>query len=427
MRFNGSKLLIDPYAKALTARPKNIGNLLLAYDPEAPEKDLSRDGRDNSRVVPKSIVVDDVFDWRGDDPPDIPLEKLVIYEVHLKGFTAHPSSRAAAPGTYLGFIEKIPHLVELGINAVELLPVQQYCVEDFLEARGLTNSWGYNTIGFFAPEVAYGSGRFPPCQGGGVKKLPRGPPPPRGHPAGDGFATLLGRDDACRRLPVRPRLGAGTGGGDVPRLGLLLRRDLPGPRAPAGEADRRAVGPGDVPGRQLPGRLVGGERAGPGHRPEVRQGRRWPGAGPRVAADRLRRPVRGRRALRLPQHQLRHLPRRLHPARHRLGQPPAKRGEHRGEPGRNRRQQLVEQRAGRGQDLDAVPDIAWYGEDLAPPAWDDPEARLLCCRLDGGEEPSAAGKYHLFVILNADYRIRTVRVPPLPAGRGGGGGRETGP
>ena len=155
MRFNPNKLLIDPYAKALTGKAVNTDNLLLGYDPDAPERDLSLDTRDNMHVVPKCIVVDDTFDWQGDAPPEIPLEHLLIYEVHVKGFTAHPSSGVAHPGTYLGFAEKIAHLQRLGVNAVELLPVHEHYVEDFLKERALTNYWGYNSVGFFAPEISY--------------------------------------------------------------------------------------------------------------------------------------------------------------------------------------------------------------------------------------------------------------------------------
>jgi isoamylase len=132
LRFNENKLLIDPYAKALTGKFKNKDNLLLGYDPASPAKDLSQDKRDNTSIVPKSIVVDDDFDWKGDAPPDIPFPELIIYEVHVKGFTAHPSSGVSAPGTYLGFVEKIPYLKDLGINAVEILPIQEFYVEDFL-------------------------------------------------------------------------------------------------------------------------------------------------------------------------------------------------------------------------------------------------------------------------------------------------------
>ena len=165
LRFNPAKLVIDPYAKALTGKAENRDNLLLAYDPADPGRDLSLDGRDDARVVPKAIVIDDgAFDWQGDATPDIPLEQLLIYEVHVKGFTAHRSSGVAHPGTYLGFVEKIPHLQRLGINAVELLPVHEHYTEDFLTQRGLTNYWGYNSLAFFAPEISYGT-----CSGAGCQ------------------------------------------------------------------------------------------------------------------------------------------------------------------------------------------------------------------------------------------------------------------
>jgi glycogen operon protein len=173
LRFNEQKLLMDPYAKALTGKFLNTDNLLLAYDAQVPETDLSQDLRDNTRMVPKSIVIDDRFDWQGDTPPAIPFEKLMIYEVHPKGFTAHPSANVQYPGTYLGFIEKIPYLRELGINAVELLPVHEHYVEDFLAEKGLTNYWGYNTIGFFAPEISYSTQQSPGCQVAEFKTLVR--------------------------------------------------------------------------------------------------------------------------------------------------------------------------------------------------------------------------------------------------------------
>jgi isoamylase len=159
LRFNERKLLLDPYAKAVTGKFRNVDNLLLAYDPHSAARDGSLDTRDNARLVPKSLVVDDAFDWQGDTAPDLALEQLIIYEVHVKGFTAHPSSGVEFPGTYLGFIEKIPHLTRLGVNAVELLPVHESYVEDLLIQKGLTNYWGYNSIGFFAPESSYSTGR----------------------------------------------------------------------------------------------------------------------------------------------------------------------------------------------------------------------------------------------------------------------------
>jgi isoamylase len=170
-RFNSSKLLVDPYAKAITGKCVNTDNLLLAYDAGSPYKDLTKDTRDNTSIAPKAVVVDDGFDWEGDRHPDIPFEKTLIYEVHLKGFTAHPSSRVNNPGTYLGFIEKIPHLKDIGVNAVEFLPLHEFYTEDFLTNKGLTNYWGYNTLGFFAPESSYGTGQYPGCQVNEFKAL----------------------------------------------------------------------------------------------------------------------------------------------------------------------------------------------------------------------------------------------------------------
>ena len=173
LRFNEGKLLIDPCAKALTHKFRNTDNLLLAYDPLSPERDLSLDLRDNARTAPKSIVIDDAFDWRGDAPPRLRLEELVIYETHVKGFTAHASSGVRSPGSYLGFIEKIPYLKNLGVNAVELMPVHEFYIDDFLAAKGLTNYWGYNTIAFFAPESSYAAGSRPGCQVEEFKTLVR--------------------------------------------------------------------------------------------------------------------------------------------------------------------------------------------------------------------------------------------------------------
>ena len=173
LRFNDARLLMDPYARALTGKFRNTDNLLLAYDPQPGGDEHVPDIRDNTSIVPKSIVVDDTFDWQGATTPDLGLEELVIYEVHVKGFTAHPSSGVAHPGSYLGFLEKIPHLISLGINTVELLPIHEYYVDDFLTGQGLTNYWGYNTIGFFAPESSYSTGRTRGCQVTEFKTLVR--------------------------------------------------------------------------------------------------------------------------------------------------------------------------------------------------------------------------------------------------------------
>ncbi len=173
LRFNEHKLLVDPFAKALSHKVADRDNLLLAYDARSAERDLSYDARDDARIVPKAIVVDDAFDWDGDESPSRPLEDLVIYEVHVKGFTASASSGVTHPGTYLGFIEKIPHLVDLGVNAVELLPVHESVTEDFLSSGGRTNYWGYNTLSFFAPESSYGTRRTPGCEVQEFKTLVR--------------------------------------------------------------------------------------------------------------------------------------------------------------------------------------------------------------------------------------------------------------
>ena len=172
-RFNEAKLLLDPYAKAVTGKFRNVDNLLLAYEAQPAAKDGTPDKRDNTTIVPKAIVIDDAFDWQGVESPDLALEQLVIYEVHVKGFTAHPSSGSRFPGSYLGFSEKIPHLTRLGINAVEFLPIHEYYVDDFLVQRGLTNYWGYNSIGFFAPESSYSTQRMPGCQVSEFKTLVR--------------------------------------------------------------------------------------------------------------------------------------------------------------------------------------------------------------------------------------------------------------
>ncbi|HVE11753.1 MAG TPA: glycogen debranching protein GlgX [Elusimicrobiota bacterium] len=172
LRFNEAKLLMDPCAKALTGK-FDVGPALLGYDAASPLKDLRADDRDDSSLVPKSIVVDDAFDWQGDRPPEVPFEDTVIYEAHVKGFTAHPSSGVSRPGTYLGFAEKVPYLKSLGITAVELLPVHEFVVEGFLKERGLTNFWGYNSIGFFAPESSYAAGKEPGAQVGEFKALVR--------------------------------------------------------------------------------------------------------------------------------------------------------------------------------------------------------------------------------------------------------------
>jgi isoamylase len=161
-RFNPDKLLIDPYAKAIEgtvdwAADPNILPYVVG-DPENEDADLERDDEDDSAVVPKSIVIDESFDWEGDTLPNIPFADTIIYETHVRGFTrTHPEVRDELRGTYAGLASEpaLQYLKDLGVTAVELLPVHHICDESFLHEKGLTNYWGYSTIGYFAPHSEY--------------------------------------------------------------------------------------------------------------------------------------------------------------------------------------------------------------------------------------------------------------------------------
>ncbi|PLX37621.1 MAG: glycogen debranching enzyme GlgX [Hyphomicrobiales bacterium] len=156
-RFNANKLLIDPYAKALSGR-LTWSDALMGYRVGSRRADLSFDRRDSAFAVPKSVVVDPSFSWGDDLPPETPWNESVVYEVHVKGATMHrPDVRAPNNGRFLGLASDamLDHLVKLGVTAVELLPVQAFIDDRFLVDRGLVNYWGYNSIGFFAPEPRY--------------------------------------------------------------------------------------------------------------------------------------------------------------------------------------------------------------------------------------------------------------------------------
>src|SRR6266545_4839774 len=158
-RFNPAKLLIDPYARALdgTLRWRDE---VFGYRVNDPGQDLSRDDRDSAPFVPKSLVVDDAFDWGNDRPLRRPWHETVIYETHVKGFTMrHPGVPPELRGTYAGFASDaaLTYLGSLGITAVELLPVYHHLDEQALVTRGLTNGWGYNPISVFAPDPRYSS------------------------------------------------------------------------------------------------------------------------------------------------------------------------------------------------------------------------------------------------------------------------------
>jgi isoamylase len=159
-RFNPAKLLIDPYAKAIDgvvdwAHDANVLPYVPTGDDDA---DLESDDEDDAAAMPKSVVIDDAFFWEGDRPPRIPFADTVIYETHVKGFTMrHPGVREDLRGTYAGLASEaaIAYLHDLGVTAVELLPVHHISDEAFLAERGLSNYWGYSTIGYFAPHCHY--------------------------------------------------------------------------------------------------------------------------------------------------------------------------------------------------------------------------------------------------------------------------------
>jgi isoamylase len=157
LRYNPNKLLIDPYAKAISSAV-NWDDSLFGYIVGHADEDLSFSDVDSASFVPKSVVVDTAFDWEGDKPPSIPYHKTIIYETHVKGFTqTHPAIPSEIRGTYaaLGHPITINYLKELGITAVELMPVHHFIIDKFLVDKGLSNFWGYNTIGFFAPDIRY--------------------------------------------------------------------------------------------------------------------------------------------------------------------------------------------------------------------------------------------------------------------------------
>jgi glycogen operon protein len=154
LRCNPNKLLLDPYARAYNGTVRH-GEALLGHDPADPDQPSAAD---SARYVPRSLVCDPSYDWAGDASPGRPYEETILYEVHVKGFTMrHPDVPPELRGTYagLGHDAATSYLRDLGVTAVELLPVHESVPEAFLGGLGLTNYWGYNTIGFFAPNQRY--------------------------------------------------------------------------------------------------------------------------------------------------------------------------------------------------------------------------------------------------------------------------------
>ena len=125
-RFNFNRLLLDPFATAISRLPPWDFASARGYDPGAPGKDLVLSRRDNSGSMPKCVFVNEPFEWDGDQPPRHPWSQTVIYETHVRGFTIDPQSGVDHPGTYRGLMEKIPYLKTLGVTAVELMPVQEF-------------------------------------------------------------------------------------------------------------------------------------------------------------------------------------------------------------------------------------------------------------------------------------------------------------
>ena len=156
-RFNPAKLLLDPYARAIDGAI-DWHDSLFGYQIGDPDEDLSRNDQDDAERMPKCIVADANFDWEGDRRLEIPMHKTVIYELHVKGFTQLSQELPDdLKGTYAGLAHPstITYLKDLGVNAVELMPIHHFIHDRHLIDAGLANYWGYNTIGFFAPHAAY--------------------------------------------------------------------------------------------------------------------------------------------------------------------------------------------------------------------------------------------------------------------------------
>jgi glycogen operon protein len=160
LRFNPAKLLVDPYAKAIDGVVdwQHDANVLPYVPTGEEDADLEPDDEDDAPAMPKSVVIDDAFLWEGDRRPGTPFADTIIYETHVKGFTMrHPGIREDLRGTYAGLAsdEAIAYLKDLGVTALELLPIHHISDEEFLSERGLCNYWGYSTIGYFAPHSEY--------------------------------------------------------------------------------------------------------------------------------------------------------------------------------------------------------------------------------------------------------------------------------
>src|SRR6266576_1004412 len=171
-RFNPHKVVMDPYAKSV-ARTIHWSDELFGYRVGHPDSDLALDVRDNAAFVPLAAVVDPAFTWGDDRPRRTPWHNTVIYEMHVRGFSKlHPSIPEHLRGTYEARTTEpaLEHFKKLGIAAVELMPVHHHAPDQRLEQNGLTNYWGYNSFGYFAPERRFAASRTP---AGAVREFKR--------------------------------------------------------------------------------------------------------------------------------------------------------------------------------------------------------------------------------------------------------------
>lgn len=161
-RFNFNKLLLDPFATAISPLPDWDFGPARGYDTPEPEQDLVCSKVDDTSAMPKCVFTHEHFHWQNDRPLRHPWSKTIIYETHVRGFTIHPSSGVGHPGTYRGLMENIPYFKELGVTAVELMPVHEFNEQQILginpqTGQPLRNYWGYDPVAFFAPKASYSS------------------------------------------------------------------------------------------------------------------------------------------------------------------------------------------------------------------------------------------------------------------------------
>jgi isoamylase len=171
-RFNPNKVVMDPYAKS-AARTIRWGDEMFGYEVGHTDADLSFDTRDNAAFAPLAAVVDPSFTWGTDRPPRTPWHNTVIYEMHVRGFSmSHPAVPPHLRGTYEALTTEpaLDHLKKLGVTAVELMPIHHHVRDRHLEEKGLTNYWGYNSFGYFAPERRFAASRTP---AGAVREFKR--------------------------------------------------------------------------------------------------------------------------------------------------------------------------------------------------------------------------------------------------------------